>query len=112
MDINDELYAPDVRYPMSPRSADHRRRDEFVTYNFAFFDAIPDWRYDPLPDQVYLDVTPEGKVRTVIRYIGSGRWTGLLRLYPYDERAHPGSTATGGSSRCPPSTATTSTPTV
>ncbi len=58
-----------------------------MTYNFAFFDAIPDWRYDPLPDQVYLDVTPEGTVRTVIRYIGSGHWTGPLRLYPYDESA-------------------------
>ncbi|WP_245662824.1 hypothetical protein [Nocardia vermiculata] len=59
--------------------------DEFVKYNFAFFDAIPDWRYDPLPNQVYPDVTPEGPGRTVIRYMGSGHWTGPLRSYPYDE---------------------------
>ncbi|MCZ4580376.1 hypothetical protein O4158_14995 [Gordonia amicalis] len=58
-----------------------------MTYNFAFFDAIPDWRYDPLPDQVYVDVQPDGTVRTVIRYIGSGHFSGALRMYPYDESA-------------------------
>ena len=26
-------------------------------------------------------------MRTVIRYIGSGHWTGPLRVYPYDESA-------------------------
>lgn len=49
--------------------------------------AIPDWRYDPLPDQVYVDVQPDGTVRTVIRYIGSGHFSGALRMYPYDESA-------------------------
>ncbi len=88
MSINDELYAPDVRYTdVSAFGRPIVGIDDFVTYNFAFFDAIPDWRYDPLPDQVYIDVTPDGTVRTVIRYIGSGHWTGPLRLHPYDESA-------------------------
>jgi len=88
MSINDELYAPDVRYT-DVTTFGHTivGIDEFVKYNFSFFEAIPDWRYDPLPDQVYLDVTPEGTVRTVIRYIGSGHWTGPLRLHPYDDSA-------------------------
>ncbi|WP_227981303.1 nuclear transport factor 2 family protein [Nocardia spumae] len=88
MSVNDELYAQDVRYTdVTTFGRTIVGIDEFVKYNFAFFDAIPDWRYDPLPNQVYLDVTPEGNVRTVIRYIGSGHWTGPLRLYPYDESA-------------------------
>ncbi|MEZ0362453.1 nuclear transport factor 2 family protein [Mycobacterium sp. pUA109] len=88
MSLNAELYAPDMTY-IDPTTFGRTivGNDEFVTYNFAFFDAIPDWRYDPLPDQVYVDVTPEGKVRTVIRYLGSGHWTGPLKLYPYDDSA-------------------------
>lgn len=86
MSLNHELYAPDVRYTdVTTFGRTIVGIDEFVKYNFAFFDAIPDWRYDPLPGQAYLDVTPEGLVRTVIRYIGSGHWTGPLRLYPYDD---------------------------
>jgi hypothetical protein len=88
MSLNHELYAPDIRYTdVTTFGRTIVGIDEFVKYNFAFFDAIPDWRYDPLPNQVYLDVTPESRVRTVIRYIGSGHWTGPLRLYPYDESA-------------------------
>lgn len=109
---NRELYAPDVRYTdVTTFGRTVVGIDEFVACSFAFFEAIPDWRYDLLPDRVYLEVTPEGKVRTVIRYIGSGHWTGPLRLYPYDDTAPRGSTATGGSSRCRPWTATTSAPT-
>ncbi|MEV5834459.1 nuclear transport factor 2 family protein [Nocardia sp. NPDC052112] len=88
MSINDQLYTPDVRYTdVTTFGRTIVGIDEFVKYNFAFFDAIPDWRYDPVPGQAYLDVTPEGMVRTVIRYIGSGHWSGPLRLYPYDDTA-------------------------
>ncbi|MGK8506876.1 nuclear transport factor 2 family protein [Nocardia asiatica] len=88
MSLNHELYTADVRYTdVTTFGRTIVGIDEFVKYNFAFFDAIADWRYDPLPGQVYLDVTPEGRVRTVIRYIGSGHWTGPLRLYPYDDSA-------------------------
>lgn len=61
--------------------------EEFERYNFSFLDAIPDWRYDPLPGQIYFDVTPEGETRVVVRYIGSGHFSGTLRFYPYDESA-------------------------
>lgn len=88
MTINDELYTQDVRYTdVTTFGRTIVGIDEFVKYNFAFFDAIPDWRYDPLPDQVHIDVTPEGTVRTVIRYVGSGHWSGPLRLHPYDDSA-------------------------
>jgi hypothetical protein len=88
MSVNEELYTPDVKYTdVTTFGRTIVGIDEFVTYNFAFFDAIPDWRYDPLPGQVYIDRTPEGKWRTVIRYIGSGHWTGPLRFFPYDESA-------------------------
>lgn len=88
MSVNSELYAPDVRYTdVTTFGRTIVGIEEFVRYNFAFFEAIPDWRYDPLPGQVYLDVTPEGRVRVVIRYVGSGHWDGPLRLYPYDDTA-------------------------
>jgi hypothetical protein len=88
MSLNDELYAPGLRYKdVTSFGRTLVGLDEFVAYNFAFFDAIPDWRYDPLPGQLYLDVTPDGDVRIVIRYVGSGHWDGPLRLYPYDATA-------------------------
>jgi len=88
MDHNHELYTPDLRYTdVTTFGRTIVGLDEFVKYNFAFFAAIPDWRYDPLPDQVFMDVTPEGRVSFVIRYIGSGHWDGPLRLYPYDDIA-------------------------
>ncbi len=88
MSANDELYTPDLRYK-DPTTFGRELvgLDEFVKYNFAFFAAIPDWRYDPLPGQVYIDVTPEGECRIVIRYIGSGHFSGALRFYPYDDSA-------------------------
>ncbi|OFB40346.1 hypothetical protein BA059_10045 [Mycolicibacterium sp. (ex Dasyatis americana)] len=101
MDLNHELYAPDIKYTdVSTFGHTIRGIDEFVTYNFAFFEAIPDWRYDPLPDQVYLDVKPDGTVRTMIRYIGSGHWTGALRLHPFDDSA-PRVYGTGQFIQCP-----------
>lgn len=101
MSHNEELYAKDLRYTdVSAFGHTIVGIDDFVTYNFAFFDAIPDWRYDPLPDQVYLDITPEGTVRTVIRYIGSGHWSGPLRMHPYDDSA-PVVYGTGRFIQCP-----------
>ncbi|MEV3963347.1 nuclear transport factor 2 family protein [Nocardia sp. NPDC050193] len=88
MSANRELYTEDVRYTdVTTFGRTIVGIEEFEKYNFAFFDAIPDWRYDPIPDQVYIDVTPDGRVRTMIRYIGSGHWSGPLRLYPYDDSA-------------------------
>ncbi|MGW5570886.1 nuclear transport factor 2 family protein [Nocardia thailandica] len=88
MSVNEELYAPDIRYAdVTTFGRTIVGIDDFVTYNFAFFDAIPDWRYDPLPGQAYIDVQSDGTVRAVIRYLGSGHWTGPLRLYPYDDTA-------------------------
>jgi len=88
MSHNHELYTEDVRY-VDPTTFGRTivGIEEFERYNFAFFDAIPDWRYDPLPGQVYLDVTPEKEARIMIRYVGSGHFSGKLRLYPYDETA-------------------------
>ena len=88
MGLNQELYAHDMRYTdVTTFGRTIVGIDDFVTYNFAFFDAIPDWRYDPLPGQIYFDVTPEGEVRIVVRYIGSGHFSGSLRFYPYDGSA-------------------------
>ncbi|MBJ7328624.1 MAG: hypothetical protein JHC95_01935 [Solirubrobacteraceae bacterium] len=101
MSVNEELYAADLRYTdVTTFGRTIVGIDDFVTYNFAFFDAIPDWRYDPLPDQVFLDVTPDGEVRTVIRYIGSGHWDGPLRMYPYDKSA-PAIQGNGRFVQCP-----------
>jgi hypothetical protein len=88
MSLNEELYVPDLRYTdVSSFGRTLIGLDEFVKYNFAFFAAIPDWRYDPLPGEIYVDLLPDGNVRIVVRYLGSGHWSGPLRLYPYDEKA-------------------------
>ncbi|BBY55476.1 nuclear transport factor 2 family protein [Mycobacterium koreense] len=88
MSLNDELYTPDLRYK-DPTTFGRIivGLEEFVRYNFAFLDAIPDWRYDPLPGQVYFDVDPDGETRVIVRYIGSGHFSGTLRFYPYDDSA-------------------------
>lgn len=88
MSRNHELYTDDLRY-VDPTTFGRELvgLDEFVKYNFAFLNAISDWRYDPFPDQMYIDVTPEREVRLVVRYMGSGYMDGTLRLYPYDESA-------------------------
>lgn len=88
MSLNDELYTSDLEYTdVSSLGRTIHGLDEFVTYNFAFFNALPDWRYDPLPGEVFVDLAPEGETRIVVRYVGSGHWSGPLRLYPYDEKA-------------------------
>lgn len=61
--------------------------DEFVAYNFAFFDAIPDLRYDPLPGQSFLQINPDGTAQMMVRYIGTGHWDAPLKLYPFDKTA-------------------------
>lgn len=88
MSLNHELYTRDLRYK-DPTTFGRIivGLEEFERYNFSFLDAIPDWRYDPLPGQVYIDVTPEGETRVIVRYIGSGHFSGTLRFYPYDESA-------------------------
>lgn len=60
---------------------------EFIAYNFAFFDAIPDLRYDPLPGQSFLQVNPDGTAQMMVRYIGTGHWDGSLKMYPFDKTA-------------------------
>nr|WP_228820978.1 hypothetical protein [Nocardia abscessus] len=48
MSLNRELYTADVRYiDVTTLWRTIVGINEFVKYNFAFFDAIPDWRYDP-----------------------------------------------------------------
>ncbi|WP_024794025.1 nuclear transport factor 2 family protein [Tomitella biformata] len=88
MSRNDEIYTQDLRY-VDPTTFGRTivGQEEFVKYNFAFLDAISDWRYDPFPDQFYIDVTADGETRLVIRYMGSGYFDGTLRLYPYDDTA-------------------------
>jgi hypothetical protein len=88
MSLNHELYTDDIEY-IDPTAFGRviKGMDEFVDYNYAFFDAIPDWRYDPIPGQVYIDVTPEGNLRTLVRYYGSGHFSGSLKFYPYNDSA-------------------------
>jgi len=107
--LNEELYVKDLRYTdVSSFGRTMVGLDEFVKYNFAFFDAIPDWRYDPLPGEIYVDLLPDGKVRIVVRYLGSGHWSGPLRLYPTTRRPPP-SMGPASSSSATASTVTTST---
>ena len=83
-----ELLAPDVEYkdPISfGRTMVGIRA--FVDYNQAFFDAIPDWRYDLLPGQFCINVSRAGEVTLMGRYIGTGFWAKPLRMYPFDEKA-------------------------
>ncbi|MGW4535944.1 nuclear transport factor 2 family protein [Nocardia sp. NPDC004340] len=88
MSYNHELYTPDLRYKdVTTLGATIVGLDEFVAYNFAFFDAIPDWRYDPIPGQSFVDITPGGEVRIVVRYYGSGHLRGPLKLHPYGDDA-------------------------
>lgn len=88
MSLNHELYTEDLRYK-DPTTFGRIivGQEEFVAYNFSFLNAIPDWRYDPLPGQVYIDVEPDGEVRICIRYIGTGHVSGALRFYPYTDGA-------------------------
>ncbi|MFB7718728.1 nuclear transport factor 2 family protein [Nocardia sp. NPDC056100] len=88
MSYNHELYTADLRYKdVTTLGATMVGLDEFVAYNFAFFDAIPDWRYDPIPGQSYVDISPDGEVRMVVRYYGSGHLAGPLKLHPYGDDA-------------------------
>lgn len=86
MSFNHELYTDDIKY-IDPTAFGCviKGMDEFEKYNLAFFDAIPDWRYDPIPGQVYIDVLPSGEQRMIVRYYGSGHFSGNLKFYPYDD---------------------------
>ncbi|MCE5292638.1 MAG: ester cyclase [Nocardiaceae bacterium] len=88
MSYNDELYTQDLRYTdVTSMGATIVGLDEFVAYNFAFFDAIPDWRYDPIPGQFAVSLHPSGTTTIMIRYYGSGHLVGPLKLHPYTEDA-------------------------
>ncbi|MFG3522186.1 nuclear transport factor 2 family protein [Nocardia nova] len=96
-----ELLAPDVEYK-DPVSFGRPMVgiQSFIDYNQAFFDAIPDWRYDLLPGQFFINVTREGEVRLMGRYIGTGFWEKPLRMYPFDKSA-PAMPATGAFMQAP-----------
>ncbi|GAA4814021.1 hypothetical protein ACFQ0K_05930 [Nocardioides caeni] len=88
MSFNHELYTDDLLYKdVTTMGGYTRGLKEFVDYNFAFFDAIPDWRYDPIPGQVFLDPRPDGSMGMAVRYYGSGHLVGPLKLHPYDDTA-------------------------
>ncbi|MED5431159.1 MAG: nuclear transport factor 2 family protein [Pseudomonadota bacterium] len=88
MSLNHELYTDDLEY-LDPTTFGRTIKglEEFVDYNFSFFDAIPDWRYDPIPGEVYVDVAANGEQRILVRYYGSGHFSGALKFYPYDDSA-------------------------
>ena len=88
MSFNHELYTDDLLYKdVTTLGGYTRGLREFVDYNFAFFDAIPDWRYDPIPGQVFLDPHRDGSLSMAVRYYGSGHLVGPLKLHPYDDSA-------------------------
>lgn len=96
-----ELLAPDVVYK-DPISFGRPMVgiQSFIDYNQAFFDAIPDWRYDLLPGQLFINVSRSGEVRLMGRYIGTGFWEEPLRMYPFDKSA-PAIPATGAFMQAP-----------
>jgi hypothetical protein len=51
--------------------------DEFVGYNVAFLTAISNWRHDPYPHQMSIDVTPDG-VR-LVEYVEDRGESGVER---------------------------------
>lgn len=55
----------------------------FIDYNQAFFDAATDLRYDALPGQVSIQVSPSGEVLFMARYSGCGHWDRPLRMHPW-----------------------------
>lgn len=55
----------------------------FIDYNQAFFDAAPDLRYDALPGQAAINVSPTGELLFMARYVGCGHWDEPLRMYPF-----------------------------
>jgi hypothetical protein len=67
----------------------------FIDYNQAFYDAAPDLAYYLIPGQVSLQVSPEGDVIFMGRYVGCGHWDHPLRMYPFTpgSRAIPGTGA-------------------
>lgn len=69
--------------------------EAFIDYNQAFFDAAPDLAYYLIPGQVSLQVSPDGEVIFMGRYVGCGHWDHPLRMYPFTKgsRAIPGTGA-------------------
>jgi len=55
----------------------------FIDYNQGFFDATPDLRYDAIPGQCSIAVSPAGELTFMARYYGTGHWEKPLRMYPF-----------------------------
>ena len=79
-----ELLAPNVEYK-DPLSFGRPMIGvkPFIDYNQAFFDAAPDLRYDGIPGQCGIMLSPSGEVLLMIRYVGCGHWDKPLRMYPF-----------------------------
>lgn len=101
MDVVRQLCAEDVVYK-DPASFGRPivGIQAFIDYNEAFFDAIPDWRYDPLPGESFISVHPDGSAQMMVRYVGTGHWDKPLRVYPFDKDAL-AIPATGAFMQCP-----------
>lgn len=84
----DELVAEDCVWkdPIS-FGREMKGRQLIVDYNQSVFNGVPDLRYDPIPGQVAVQVSPEGEVMMIARYYGCGHWDNPLRMYPFDENA-------------------------
>ncbi len=59
----------------------------FLDYNYAFFEAIPDLRYDGIPGECSVSVAANGEVLFMARYTGCGHWDEPLRMYPWTKNA-------------------------
>lgn len=79
-----EILAPTVSYK-DPLSFGREMVgiQAFIDYNQAFFDAAPDLRYDALPGQCAINVSPSGELLFMARYVGCGHWDEPLRMYPF-----------------------------
>lgn len=92
-DLVRETVAEDCQYkdPLSFGRTMHGIQ-AFIDYNQAFFDGIPDLAYYLIPGEVSLQVSPDGDVIFMGRYVGCGHWDNPLRMYPFT----PGSPAIPG----------------
>ncbi|MGW0057467.1 hypothetical protein A5780_38605 [Nocardia sp. 852002-20019_SCH5090214] len=91
-----ELLSPEVTYK-DPLSFGRQMVgiQAFIDYNQAFFDAAPDLRYDAIPGQASISVSPSGELLFMARYSGCGHWDNPLRMYPFT----PGSPAIPGNGK-------------
>jgi hypothetical protein len=83
-----ELIAPDCEYfdPLSFGRPMYGVQG-FIDYNQGFFDATPDLRYDAIPGQAAIQVSPTGELTFMAKYYGTGHWEKPLRMYPFRKGA-------------------------